>query len=98
MARQRSIQVVRYVLLGLVTVAVLGYPMDWLVWTVRHQPTDSIQMEHYTETDLKGNKEGWDPDATFVVTCSQSLFGQTGSGACWWVRQHTQQVDRYGPN
>jgi hypothetical protein len=36
-----------------------------------------------------------DPDGMERVECSESLFDQGGSGACWQLRRHPQVMERY---
>jgi hypothetical protein len=95
MTRQYSIKLAQNIVLGLLVAGALSYPLDWLVWTLRHEPTDTITVEHYTVAEQKANKEGWYPDGSADVTCSRSLFGETGGGSCWWLRRHSQLIDRY---
>jgi len=82
--------------IGIVVLA--AYPMDWLVWRVRVAAgggMDTVQVNHYTVADLKGNKAEYYVDGTTAVDCSKSLFPEAGSGPCWWVRRHTDVIAEY---
>jgi hypothetical protein len=79
-------------------VVVAAYPVDWAVWRVRVAGgggMDTVQVDHYTVAELKGGKEDYYVDGTATVDCSKSLFPEAGSGPCWWVRRHTQVIERY---
>ena len=82
--------------LGIIIVA--AYPLDWIVWRVRVAfggGMDTISVNHYTVAELKNNKEDYYIDGAVNVDCSKSLFPEAGSGACWWVRRHTDVMARY---
>jgi len=79
-------------------VAVAAYPLDWAVWRVRVAfggGMDTVPVHHYTVAELKNNKEDYYIDGTTAVDCSKSLFPEAGSGACWWLRRHTEAIERY---
>jgi len=79
-------------------VVIASYPVDWAVWRVRVAMgggMDSVVVNHYTVAELKGGKEDYYVDGTTAVDCSKSLFPEAGSGACWWVRRHTEVIARY---
>jgi hypothetical protein len=52
-------------------------------------------VSHFTAAELKGGKETYYFDGTSAVNCSESLFPEAGSGACWWLARHPQVIDRY---
>ncbi len=80
----------------LATVAVL-YLGDWAVWkvrTLRGGGIGHVEVGRMQVAALKGGKEEYYPDGTEIVDCSQSLFPQTGAGACWWVEGHRTVFER----
>jgi hypothetical protein len=82
--------------IGVVVVA--AYPVDWTVWRLRVAfggGMDTVQVHHYTVAELKNNKEDYYIDGTTAVDCSKSLFPEAGSGACWWVRRHTEDMTKF---
>jgi len=84
--------------IGIGIVVGAAYPLDWVVWRVRVAAgggMDTVQVNHYTVADLKNNKEDYYIDGTTTVDCSKSLFPEAGSGACWWVRRHTDVIAEY---
>ena len=84
--------------MGIGVVVLAAYPVDWAAWRVRVAMgggMDTIQVNHYTVAELKNNKEDYYIDGTTMVDCSKSLFPEAGSGACWWVRRHTDVILKY---
>ena len=83
---------------GLALALLLSYPADWVVWRTKVAlggGVDSVEVSRVVVTQLKGNKEAYYPDGKMTVDCSRSLFQQTGSGACWWLRRHHEVIERY---
>jgi hypothetical protein len=81
-------------LLAAMAVVYLG---DWAVWRVRVAMgggVEQVEVSRMVVASLKGNKEEYYPDGTEMVQCSESLFPQTGAGACWWVRGHRTVLER----
>ena len=80
----------KIVLIGSVAVWV----SDWAVFrarATRGTAFDSVQVEEYLSTALKGNKQEYDYMGTATVTCVRALFPHGGAPACWWLRRHTTQ-------
>jgi hypothetical protein len=72
----------------------LLYVGDWAVLRVRVSrgtAYDVVQVNQFLATPLKGNKVEYDLMGTVPMTCSRSIFPQTGNPACWWLRRHTSQ-------
>ena len=84
----------RNLLLGLLVVAVLLWPADWLVWRLRGSPVDQVEVTRYVVAPLKGGKEEYYPDGTTTLTCSRSALPQTSDGVCWRVNAHRVVFDR----
>jgi hypothetical protein len=84
--------------IGIGIVVIAAYPLDWAVWRVRLAlggGMDTVQVNHYTVAELKNGKENYYDDGTNSVDCSKSLFPEAGSGACWWVRRHTDVIAKF---
>ncbi len=67
---------------------------DWAIFRVRAARGtgfDSVQVEEYLSTALKGNKQEYDYMGTAQVSCARALFPHSGAPACWWLRRHTTQ-------
>jgi hypothetical protein len=67
------------------------YVGDWAIWRARVAMgggMGTVTVGTMLETPLKGNKTEYDWGGTADVDCSQSLFPQAGSGACWWLKRH----------
>jgi hypothetical protein len=48
----------------------------------------SVTVNTIIVLPLKGNKEEYDEGGVATVPCSQSIFPQAGSGACWWLQRN----------
>ena len=80
--------------LGLITLALVLWLADWAVFAVRSvrgNGYDSVQVEQYLSTALKGNKQEYDYMGVADVRCARALFPHGGSAPCWWQRRHRQQ-------
>lgn len=81
-----------------VAVLLMVYPADWLIWRIRSAfgaGMDSVTISESLAITLKGSHfEVYDPTVS-TVACSRSLLPEAGAGACWWLRQHSQQVTQY---
>jgi hypothetical protein len=84
-------RVLMRVLLGVVGLAVLVYVGDWVVFQARGKPVGVIQVNQLLATPLKGNKMEYDFMGVVPVTCSRSIFPQSGNPTCWWVERHKMQ-------
>ena len=82
----------RAVLAAMIAAIVL-YAGDWAVFAVRAHGDngyDSVQVQQYLATGLKGNKTEFDFLGTAQVQCARALFPHGGANPCWWQRRHTQ--------
>jgi hypothetical protein len=80
--------------LGLMTAAIVLYLADWAVFAIRAHGGngyDTVQVEQYLSTPLKGNKNELDFLGTVQVPCAKALFPHGGAAPCWWQRRHTQE-------
>ena len=74
--------------------AVLLWVCDWAAYrirAVRGTAFDSVQVEEYLSTALKGNKQEYDYMGTAEMSCARAIFPHGGAPACWWLRRHTTQ-------
>ncbi len=77
--------------LALVLIPAIAFLGDWAVWRVKlahGAGMGSIPVNRIVVAPLKGGREEYYPDGTAELDCSQSLFPQAGSGACWWIARH----------
>ncbi len=98
MQTHRPIRSMTRTVAGVLVLALVAYPMDWAVWRVRVGAGGGMGqalVSHFTVAELKGGKETYYFDGTSAVDCSESLFPEAGSGACWWLARHPQVIDRY---
>jgi hypothetical protein len=78
----------------LLVTAIVMWVSDWAMFRVRlarGTAFDSVQVEQYLSTALKGNKQEYDYLGTAQVNCARAIFPHGGSPACWWLRRHTTQ-------
>ncbi len=78
----------------LLVTAVVVWVADWAVFRVRAARGtgfDTVQVQEYLATALKGNKQEYDYMGTADVTCARALFPHAAAPACWWLRRHTTQ-------
>jgi hypothetical protein len=83
------------VLQYLVISVAVAYVADLIVFQVRlarGTGMNSIPVEQYLATPLKGNKAEYDYMGMANEACSRSIFPQYSSSvwnpACWWLRRH----------
>lgn len=91
---KRFLEILEHTAMVVVVVAILTWLSDWTVFRVRAargSAFDSVQVEEFLSTALKGNKQEYDYMGTAQVTCARSLFPHGGAPACWWLRRHTTQ-------
>jgi hypothetical protein len=78
----------------LLVAAIVLWVSDWAVFRVRAArgtAFDSVQVDEYLSTALKGNKQEYDYLGTAQVNCARAIFPHGGAVACWWLRRHTTQ-------
>ncbi len=80
-----------YLLVALTT----AYIADSIVFQIRRARgvgLDSVNVDQYLRTPLKGSKNEYDYLGTASKACSRSLFPQYAVSAwnppCWWVERH----------
>jgi hypothetical protein len=81
----------RFAVTVLILLAVL-YVADWLVLRYRvgrGTAFDSVEVDQFLATPLKGNKAEYDFVGSYQQPCARSMFPQQGKPPCWWVRRHT---------
>jgi hypothetical protein len=74
----------------LVLLFVVLYLLDWAALGIRiarGSAYDTIQVDTYLSTPLKGNKAEYDYVGSQPVTCSLSFFSH-GKTPCWWLKRH----------
>ncbi|MGC2297418.1 MAG: hypothetical protein WA476_01360 [Acidobacteriaceae bacterium] len=91
---KRILEILEQTAKVMVVAAVLLWLTDWAVFRVRAArgtAFDSVQVEEYLSTALKGNKQEYDYMGTAQVSCARAVFPHAGAPACWWLRRHTTQ-------
>ena len=76
----------------LATLVVL-YLGDWITLRVKTgaQGSNSVQVEQFLRTPLKGQKEEFDYMGTVDQPCVRSLFPHSSESPCWWLARHKIQ-------
>lgn len=91
---KRILQILEQLLKVVLVTAVLLWVGDWAIFHLRSSRGagyDTVQVQEYLSTALKGNKEEYDYLGTAQVRCVRALFPHAAMPACWWVRRHTTQ-------
>jgi hypothetical protein len=73
--------------------AIALYLADWGIFAVRAHAGngyDTVQVQQFLSTSLKGNKQEYDYLGAAQVDCAKALFPHGGADPCWWQRRHTQ--------
>ncbi len=74
--------------------AVVLWLLDWAVFRIRESrgtAFDTVQVDEFLSTPLKGSKTEYDYMGAAQVTCARALFPHASAPACWWLRRHTTQ-------
>ncbi|HEX3987692.1 MAG TPA: hypothetical protein VHX13_13920 [Acidobacteriaceae bacterium] len=80
--------------LAVMLAAILLWCGDWAMFAVRAArgtSYDTVTVQQFLSTALKGNKQEYDYMGTMQETCARSVFPHGGAPACWWLRRHTTQ-------
>lgn len=91
---KKLLRILGKIVLLLMAAALALWIADWAIFEVRAargSGYDSIQVEEYLATSLKGNKEEYDYMGTAQVQCARAIFPRAGDPPCWWQRRHRQQ-------
>jgi hypothetical protein len=82
---------IKYLLIALA----LFYAVDWAIFEIRQirgTGIDSVSVEQYLKTPLKGNKDEYDYIGMVDQNCSRTIFPQRIASEwnppCWWLRGH----------
>jgi hypothetical protein len=74
------------------------YALDWIVFEVRlawGSGLESVPVEQYLKTPLKGSKMEYDYLGTADAVCTRTAFPQYAASAltppCWWLQRHNQR-------
>jgi hypothetical protein len=81
------------ILQGLLAILVVLYLGDWITLRVRTgtHASNSVQVEQFLKTPLKGQKEEFDYMGTVAEPCVPALFPHSSTAPCWWVERHKIQ-------
>jgi hypothetical protein len=78
------------ILQGLLAILVVLYLGDWITLRVKTgaQGSNSVQVEQFLRTPLKGQKEEFDYMGTVAQPCVPALFPHRSEAPCWWLERH----------
>ena len=86
--------IVQRILIALVVVPILFYLGDYAVFHFRGSPTETVEIRQFYAIPIKGNKVNYLPADSTSESCTSSLFPQSGSRPCWYVKRHKlRQID-----
>jgi hypothetical protein len=84
-------KVAQYLLIGLALI----YAIDWAVFEVRLSRgvgLQSISVDQFLSTPLKGQKVEYDYLGTGPESCARAMFPQYAASQwnppCWWLKRH----------
>jgi hypothetical protein len=81
--------------LGLAAFAVISFAVDWAVFRLSGSPKAKFTVSHFISAPLKNNKQEIDYLGSEEVSCSLTIYPQSGYAPCWYLRRHTNQVSTY---
>ena len=84
------------VFVALAVAFVVTYAGDWAIYKLRGSPHSTVTVSQFLSVPLKGQKTEDDYLGSADVSCSISLFPQSGGDPCWYVRWHKDQWDNAG--
>jgi hypothetical protein len=90
-------RIIGRLVVGLIAALSVLYVGDWAVWRARVAlggGMGKVTVNTIVVLPLKDNKNEYDWGGSASVDCSQSIFPQAGSGACWWLRRHSAVFDQ----
>jgi hypothetical protein len=73
-----------------VVLFIVVYLLDWAVLRIRlarGNAYDTVQVEEYLSTPLKGNKAEYDYMGSQPMSCARAIFPHSAT-PCWWLRRH----------
>lgn len=88
---KRILLVLEEALKVILVAAILLWLGDWAVFRLHAAHGggfDTVQVQEYLSTALKGNKQEYDYMGTEQISCARALFPHAGVEPCWWVRRH----------
>jgi hypothetical protein len=81
--------------LALSAFAIISYVVDWAVFHISGSPKAKFTVSHFVSAPLKNNKQEIDYIGSEEVSCSLTIYPQSGYTPCWYLRRHTNQVSTY---
>lgn len=91
---KKILRVLEQLVKALLVVAIVLGLSDWAVFRLRSargRGFDTVQVDEYLSTPLKGNKQEYDYMGKEQVNCARALLPHAGAPPCWWLRRHTTQ-------
>jgi hypothetical protein len=77
------------ILQGFLAILVVLYLGDWVtLWVRGAHASNSVQVEQFLRTPLKGQKEEFDYMGTIAEPCVSALFPHASVPPCWWLERH----------
>jgi hypothetical protein len=78
----------------LVVLIVVLYFADYIIVSLRSEPTGTCQITKFYAVPQKDGKTSYEPGEPETQTCANSIFPHMGYSPCWYVkRHHTQQIN-----
>ena len=76
---------------------IILYVGDWGILRARmarQTAFQTVQVQQFLATPLKGQKEEFDYLGVADETCVRSIFPHASYDPCWWMKRHTTEWER----
>lgn len=77
----------QWCILGLALAFLALFLGDLAVYRLRGSPQGQVAVHRYVTVPLKGGKKEYDYLGSIAVSCSRSIFPQSGENSCWLLRR-----------
>jgi len=84
------------IVVAIAAISLVTFAIDWTVYKLRGSPHSTVTVSQFLSVPLKGQKTEYDYLGSTDVSCSISLFPQSGQDPCWYLRRNPNQWDNTG--
>jgi hypothetical protein len=75
----------------LVVLIVVLYFVDYIIVSLRSEPTGTCQITKFYAVPQKDGKTSYEPGEPETQTCVNSIFPHMGYSPCWYMKRHRNQ-------
>jgi hypothetical protein len=84
------------IVVAIAAISLVTFAIDWTVYKLRGSPHSTVTVSQFLSVPLKGQKTEYDYLGSTDVSCSISLFPQSGQDPCWYLKRNPNQWDNTG--